>query len=399
MVLVHGLWGNPSQFDYIVNQLISLQNACLYNESKVPASNFIIYRATSFPSYKTYDGIDVNGHRVAKEVIDVIENLQNHDKVDTIDMVGYSLGGLVSRFALGVLYQSGVFDKIQPRLFTTFCSPHVGVVVLGNKLSTRIFNTIGSLSMARTSRQLFLRDKINKNEQPLLLCMTEGVFTEALQLFKIRILYANVAYDMRCEWYTAGISLTDPYVGRPELLRGPYINGYEPTILDSNSPPEFETLEKKEKQNISILAFLRIFLLPLWFVGFVINSTFQNITSALRQNQFRKSIITDNNNNNNNNNNYYNLDLHLAGEELVDQGYDVVEDLYRAMNENKSLALNPIQYQIITKLNQLEFKKFPVLITKHTHAHAAVIVRYKHKKFTEGELIISHWINQIKELS
>jgi hypothetical protein len=36
-----------------------------------------------------------------------------HD-ITKISFVGYSLGGLVARFAIGLLYSRGVFKEIQP---------------------------------------------------------------------------------------------------------------------------------------------------------------------------------------------------------------------------------------------------------------------------------------------
>jgi esterase/lipase len=63
----------------------------------------------------TYDGVDTGGERVANEVEEKLEELAEtgHD-IKKISVVGYSLGGLVARFAVGLLYSRGVFEKIQP---------------------------------------------------------------------------------------------------------------------------------------------------------------------------------------------------------------------------------------------------------------------------------------------
>jgi alpha/beta superfamily hydrolase len=75
-------------------------------EILVPRSN-----AGSF----TYDGIELGGERVANEVEARLEELKKdgHD-IKKFSITGYSLGGLVARYAIGLLYHSGVFETIQP---------------------------------------------------------------------------------------------------------------------------------------------------------------------------------------------------------------------------------------------------------------------------------------------
>lgn len=63
----------------------------------------------------TYDGIELGGERVTHEIEDEIAAIQKSGrKVTKLSMIGYSLGGLVARYAIGLLYAAKVFDKIQP---------------------------------------------------------------------------------------------------------------------------------------------------------------------------------------------------------------------------------------------------------------------------------------------
>lgn len=63
----------------------------------------------------TYDGIELGGERVTREIEDEIEALAAEGKTVTkLSLVGYSLGGLVARYAIGLLYSRGWFDKIEP---------------------------------------------------------------------------------------------------------------------------------------------------------------------------------------------------------------------------------------------------------------------------------------------
>jgi hypothetical protein len=63
----------------------------------------------------TYDGVDTGGERVASEVEHRLEELaENGHDIKKISVIGYSLGGLIARFAIGLLYSRGVFNRIQP---------------------------------------------------------------------------------------------------------------------------------------------------------------------------------------------------------------------------------------------------------------------------------------------
>jgi poly(3-hydroxyalkanoate) synthetase len=73
----------------------------------------------------TYDGIELGGERVCQEIEEEISTLkaQGHE-IKKLSLVGYSLGGLVARYAVGLLNSKGVFDTITPvvsppHLFTT----------------------------------------------------------------------------------------------------------------------------------------------------------------------------------------------------------------------------------------------------------------------------------------
>jgi len=63
----------------------------------------------------TYDGIEVGAERVTQEIEDYIKKLKDEGKkVDKLSITGYSLGGLVGRYVVGLLYSRGVFDEVKP---------------------------------------------------------------------------------------------------------------------------------------------------------------------------------------------------------------------------------------------------------------------------------------------
>lgn len=106
---VYSLWGNPSHLQYLKT---TLQDAYSDLHILVSESN-----ANSF----TYDGIELGGERTANEIERKIEELQDSGhEIKKISVIGYSLGGLVARYAIGLLYSNKVFEKIQP----VVCRPY-----------------------------------------------------------------------------------------------------------------------------------------------------------------------------------------------------------------------------------------------------------------------------------
>lgn len=114
--------------------------------------------------------------------------------VDKISFVGYSLGGLVARYAVGVLHTKQFFDKVQPQNFTTFATPHLGVATPLVSFRSKIWNYIGPLTLSTSGQQLFAADRFRDAGKPLLCLLSdpESIFMHGLKSFPNRVLYANV---------------------------------------------------------------------------------------------------------------------------------------------------------------------------------------------------------------
>jgi triacylglycerol esterase/lipase EstA (alpha/beta hydrolase family) len=99
------LWGNPAHLKFLETSLRDK-----YAEDKVHI--LVVKRnAGSF----TYDGVETGGERVANEVEETLDELAHKGHVmKKISVIGYSLGGLIARYAIGLLYSKGVFEKIEP---------------------------------------------------------------------------------------------------------------------------------------------------------------------------------------------------------------------------------------------------------------------------------------------
>ena len=88
--------------------------------------------------------------------------------------MSHKLGGLISRYVVGLLYTRGVFEKMQPVNFTTFATPHLGIRHVNPGFLHNVANLVGPRLLSSSGRQMFIADRTPK---PLLLRMTEkGTF-------------------------------------------------------------------------------------------------------------------------------------------------------------------------------------------------------------------------------
>lgn len=66
---------------------------------------------------------------MAQEIEECLDELARSGQIiHKLSVVGYSLGGLVARYAIGLLYHKGYFDRLEAVNFTTFVTPHLGTV-------------------------------------------------------------------------------------------------------------------------------------------------------------------------------------------------------------------------------------------------------------------------------
>nr|XP_024381593.1 putative lipase YOR059C isoform X2 [Physcomitrium patens] len=202
----------------------------------------VVHCSSSNSAFKTFNGVDVMGERLADEVSEVVKN---NPGVSKVSFVGHSLGGLTLRYAIGKLYDppggrsvrqeksessttnsekgriKGITQShatiagLEPINFITLATPHLGC--RGNQYLPFLFGfaaleTIAPLVshwfIGNTGKHLFLSDG-DKDKKPLLQRMVtdcdEGKFLSALKSFKKRSAYANVCGDRMVGWRTASI--------------------------------------------------------------------------------------------------------------------------------------------------------------------------------------------------
>ncbi|XP_047271247.1 uncharacterized protein LOC107878181 isoform X3 [Capsicum annuum] len=240
LVLVHGILASPSDWTYVQAEL-----------RRRLGGNFLIYASSCNTFTKTFTGIDGAGKRLADEVRLVVKKRESLKK---ISFLAHSLGGLIARYALALLYSSnnrneqsndavtstsanlkpvgslneGLIAGLEPVNFITLATPHLGVrgknqlpFLLGLPILEKLAAPIAPIFVGQTGSQLFLTDG-KPTKPPLLLMMAsdcdDGKFISALGAFKWRVLYANVSYDHMVGWRTSSIRrVTELVKARDEM--------------------------------------------------------------------------------------------------------------------------------------------------------------------------------------
>ncbi len=213
---------------------------------KFPEDQLQILVAKSNAGSFTYDGVDTGGERVANEVEQKLEELaRDGHEIKKISFIGYSLGGVISRYAIGLLYHRGLFERIQPVNFTTFATPHLGARSPKNGYPSHLWNVMAGNILSKSGRQLFGIDKFRDTGRSVLAVLAdpESIFIRALAQFQERSLYANVLSDRTVSYYTASISQTDPYVNMDDININ-YVDGYDQVIIDGEDPVSYKTPEE-----------------------------------------------------------------------------------------------------------------------------------------------------------
>jgi hypothetical protein len=303
-----------------------------------------------------------------------------------------------------------------------------------------VWNITGARLLSTSGRQLFTIDDFRDTGRPLLsvLADPESIFIHALSLFKHRVLYTNIVNDRTAVYYTTGISRYDPYTDL-EKVKLNHVKGYEPVILDPVNP-----VERAPDQGLPTFyqriqsggrAFIRraplylglSILLPIVFSIFMVNSAYQTVRSRQRillhesdsegrgfgvfrvpylVQDIRLGLEETFETANSAQTQDYLLD---GSEELVGEPSSPVlaksKTTATVLSEKSSetsvrqpefptLALTAAQFAMISALDNVGFRKYPVHITRSSHSHAAIIVRSARAAFDEGKVVVKHWLTE-----
>ena len=139
--LVHGLWNNPKLFEKLIN--------------RIKKDDYQLY-CPHLPHKYGYSSLK----SLAKDLDSKIEELVGHEK--EIDIVGFSMGGLISRFWLqnhnGFLRTKRFFSIGTPHFGTytaqmipSFLMPGIAEMKRGSNLLSQLNNDLSSLEKIKCS--------------------------------------------------------------------------------------------------------------------------------------------------------------------------------------------------------------------------------------------------------
>ncbi|KAI7569054.1 DUF676-domain-containing protein [Hortaea werneckii] len=300
VILTHGLWGNPVHLHHLRDTLLEHR----------AESGLHVFIPQSNKEYFTYDGIDVGAERITTEIEDEIRRLQNRGApLSKISIAGYSLGGLIARYVVGLLYKNGVFETLQPCNFTTFATPHLGVRTPGVGYGPQTWNFLGSKTLSTSGQQMFLTDDFRDTGRPLLAVMADptSIFIKGLAGFQRRTIYANTTNDRSVPYYTSAISSTDPFADLDAIDVHPLPDQEHPVVLDPTHPvsprkqPEVpKPLTFRERYIVTdktkaALPFYAVLagVLPLAVPLFMVNAGYQTYKSAQRVRLHEQGDLVD----------------------------------------------------------------------------------------------------------
>ncbi|WVQ77408.1 hypothetical protein IAR50_007093 [Cryptococcus sp. DSM 104548] len=232
IILIHGLYGDIHNLHAVKAELLALADPQSSSSTsrdfeqtldKAGSQNnqdsdleTVVYLPKTIPGAKTWDGIDVCAARVAEEVDQEIERLQDEGRdVVGFSVMGYSLGGLIARYLIGLLHarQPSFFARHKPVSFSTAATPHLGVLKYGTTTNT-VVHTIGRRLFSQTGKQLYNLDREPEwAGRSLLEVMSDpdSIFIQALKLFSKSMIVANGTRDLTVPYPTAAFSATDPF--------------------------------------------------------------------------------------------------------------------------------------------------------------------------------------------
>lgn len=434
--------------------MASIANAL---RAKHPADNLHILCAKRNSGSFTYDGVERGGERVCLEIQEELQAVERRGgKIRKLSMVGYSLGGLVARYAVGLLYAKGVLDELECMNFTAFASPFLGVRTPLRGTMNHLWNVLGARTLSMSGQQLFLIDKFRDTGRPLLAVLADrnSIFYKGLAKFRRRTLYANIVNDRSVVHYTSMITKTDPYTNL-ERLRANFVKGYEDVILDPVYPMEhipphswprepFPDWARKWIRRVPFILAL-VILVPIGIVAYLINGMIQNVRSSKRIalhengkaginiadyrppiliNELREAVedayeglnssqqqhylgLTDDEDGDSSDPEKESAAAPLLGGRVGSPEQDEKARARRASNaqilrhERKqsqpgqpTLALAPCQFEMISALDSLGWRKYPVWIHRNRHSHAAIIHRIDKENHSEGYIVLKHWLSE-----
>ncbi|CEI91149.1 hypothetical protein RMCBS344292_05449 [Rhizopus microsporus] len=132
--------------------------------------------------------------------------------VTHFSIFGHSMGGIVARFAIGILDRQGVFTNIQLMNYISVVSPHLSIYIPYQEWYGRAINEIVKIGGCPITDQLSFCDSFREGK-PLweILADPAHEFYIALKKFKHKRNYVNTTGDFSVPYFAAAIDGSDHF--------------------------------------------------------------------------------------------------------------------------------------------------------------------------------------------
>lgn len=285
----------------------------------------------------------------------------------------------------------------------------------------------------------------------------DSIFIKGLSQFKRRTLYSNIINDRSAVYYTTGLSKIDPYIDL-DSIKVNYLKGYDNVLVDPINPvasrepvcdlPTFYSrLATKSQSFLTRLPFMLALLIfiPFGCVALLVNTVilwrssrrirlydsgtyripllitgmreavedvYENLNSAqsheyLASGNEEESLVEETSSSPRRER----PESPIASRKMIDnisslekpelkstmQSTADTEDTIRSPPRHidvPTLALAPAQFAMLQALDSIGWRKYPVHIQKVRHSHAAIIVRMNRTGFSEGYVVLRHWLDE-----
>ncbi|CAI4051391.1 hypothetical protein SKDZ_15G2100 [Saccharomyces kudriavzevii ZP591] len=412
-VLIHGLWGN---YKHMESMRAMLSTTLKKDKAE---DDMVYFLPKENAMFKTFDGIEIIGYRTLIEVCEFIRDYED-GKITKISVMGYSQGGLVARFMIGKMLTEfkELFEDIEPQLFITMATPHLGVEfynpmdITYKSVLYATLRAFGSTILGKSGRELFIANSSND----ILVKLSQDEYFEALSLFKWRVAFANVKNDRTVAFYTAFITNCDPFIDFDNKLKytfeekipGSDYRGILPKIVDlnalnvkSHAPVKPTNVYKKWGRTILLILVVTIFIFPTVLIinclgtaySYIVTCKYRKMLSnGVLHNEVRgrlglteqlKGYVTDAYGSIMNSALDMDADNEASNASLVNEEelpWKEFIQKYSAINDGvwksrfKKLPFDESRNTILRNLNRLQWIRVPIYI-KAVNAHGVIVAR------------------------
>ncbi|OQR87170.1 hypothetical protein THRCLA_10492 [Thraustotheca clavata] len=199
-VLVHGVYGSPTDLAAIVKKL----------HLKFPSEDALIIQSRGNKG-KTLRGLEKCGSNLAEEISDILMKYRTGANQHQLSFVGHSLGGLIIRQSLIYLQEIFAKQNIECISYVSVCTPQLGSRCAGGTPSKNMWkfavHQVLSMSLfyGKTGHELLFEDS---PVVPLLESMSSpnSLQMQALQKFKHRTAVAVIEGDQLVSYASASMN-------------------------------------------------------------------------------------------------------------------------------------------------------------------------------------------------